>query len=181
MFTKTDIERYFLAEKQESLIFLLIGMAGIVLAVIFFFVLKTSFYKGASVPLLLLGLVLGTVGYTIYNRSDNDRIRHVYAYDMNPSQLKNTELPRMKTVMKSFVVYRYTEVILAITGICLFLYFRHSLPPVGGESWGGAFWKGFGLTLAVMAMLALAADYFAEKRGRVYTKGIESFVTKLSS
>jgi len=123
MFTKTDIERYFTGEKQESLVFLFSGIAGILLAVVFFFFLKTSFYKGAAIPLLVLGLLLGTVGYIVYKRSDGDRIRNVYDYDMNPSQLKNIELPRMKTVMKNFVIYRWVEIALVLTGVFLFFYF----------------------------------------------------------
>jgi hypothetical protein len=117
----------------------------------------------------LIGLLLDIIGYTVYKRSDSDRIRNVYAYDMNPSQLKNEELPRMKTVMKNFVLYRYTEIALALAGIGLFFYFRQNPDRF--------FWKGFGLTLAIMAVTALAADYFAEKRGKIYTKGIESFIT----
>ena len=35
-----------------------------------------------------------------------------------------------------------------------------------------------GLALAVMAVIAYAADVFAEKRGRIYKEGIESFVSK---
>ena len=171
MFTKTDIENYFIAEKQESLLFLIMGIIGACLAIVFFFFLKTSFYKGAAVPLLFLGLLIGTVGYIVYKRSDSDRIRNVYDYDMNPSQLKNIEQPRMKTVMKNFVIYRYTEILFVLTGIFLFVYFK--------DNRERAFWKGFGLTLAILALLALAADYFAEKRGKVYSKGIESFVTKL--
>jgi hypothetical protein len=27
-----------------------------------------------------------------------------------------------------------------------------------------------------MSLLALTADFFAEKRGKIYTKGIESFI-----
>ncbi len=50
MFTKADIEKYFNAEKAESLLFLGIGIAGIIVAVLFLFVLKTQFYKGAAVP-----------------------------------------------------------------------------------------------------------------------------------
>ncbi len=88
MFTKADIEKYFNAEKAESLLFLGIGIAGIIVAVLFLFVLKTQFYKGAAVPLLLVGVVMGIVGYTVYTRSDGDRIRNVYAYDMNPGELK---------------------------------------------------------------------------------------------
>lgn len=157
-----------MAEKQESLLFIFIGIAGIVAAIVFFFFLKSNFYKGGAIPLLLVGLLLGVVGYTVYKRSDDDRKRNVYAYDMNPGELKNKELPRMKTVMKNFVIYRYTEIFLMLTGLGLFFYFRNNEAQ--------QFWKGFGLTLAIMAMLALAADYFAEQRGKVYTRGIESFI-----
>lgn len=168
MFTKSDIETYFTGEKQESLLFLFIGIAGISTAILFFFLLKTSFYQGAAIPLLLIGFLLGIVGYTIYKRSDDDRKRNVYAYDMNPSALKEKELPRMKKVMKNFVVYRWVEIFLFLLGAGLYISFirdfRHD------------FWRGFGLALAVMGLLALTADYFAEKRGAIYLKGIESFV-----
>jgi hypothetical protein len=168
MFTKTDIEKYFNAEKAESWIFMVIGIAGIITAIVFFFVLKTGFYKGAAIPLISIGLMLGIVGFTVYKRSDDDRKRNVYAYDMNPSELKNKELPRMKVVMKNFVIYRYTEILLALVGIMLFFYFK--------DNETQHFWRGFGMSLAIMAILSLAADYFAEKRGRIYTNGIESFI-----
>jgi hypothetical protein len=167
MFTKVDIEKYFMAEKQESLLFLLIGLASIVTALVFLFFLKTSFYKGAAIPLLVVGLLLAVVGYTVYKRSDEDRMRNVYAYDMNPAQLKTKEIPRMEKVMKNFVVYRYTEIILALAGIGLFFYFRNTV--------GREFWKGVGLTLAIMAITALVADYFAEQRGKIYLTGVKEF------
>jgi uncharacterized membrane protein YbhN (UPF0104 family) len=170
MFNKADIEKYFNAEKSESLLFLGIGVAGIIAAIIFFFVLKTSFYKGAAIPLILVGLLLGVVGFTVYKRSDGDRVRNVYAYDMNPGELKQKEIPRMKAVMKNFVVYRYVEIILALMGIVLFFYFKNNEAQ--------QLWKGFGLTLTIMAVLALGADYFAEKRGHIYMNGLDSFVNK---
>ena len=168
MFTKSDIEAYFTGEKQESLLFLFIGIAGISTAIIFFFLLKTSFYLGAAIPLLVIGLLLGIVGYTIYKRSDDDRKRNVYAYDMNPSALKEKELPRMKKVMKNFVIYRWVEIFLFLLGTGLYIFFIRDFRQ--------DFWRGFGFALAVMALLALTADYFAEKRGAIYLKGIESFV-----
>lgn len=170
MFTKADIEKYFNAEKQESLLFLLIGITGVVASLIFFFFLKTNFHKGAAIPFLLLGLLLSAVGYTVYKRSDSDRQRNVYAYDMNPSELKERELPRMKTVMKNFVVYRYAEIFLLLAGTALFFYFR--------DIASKQFWKGVGFALAIMALLALIADFFAEKRGKIYTKGIESYMNR---
>ena len=170
MFTKSDIEKYFNAEKAESLLFLGIGIAGFIAAIVFLFVIKTNFYKGAALPLALVGLLLGIVGYTVYTRSDADRIRNVYAYDMNPAELKEKEIPRMEVVMKNFVIYRYTEIALAILGIVLFIYFRTNAEK--------QFWAGLGIGLFCMAVLALGADYFAEKRGHVYLKGLKAFVNK---
>ena len=104
MFTKADIEKYFKAEKAESWVFMAIGIAGIIAAIVFFFFIKTNLYKGAAIPFLVIGLLLGAVGFTIYKRSDADRMRNVYAYDMNPSELKEKEIPRMQTVIKNFIV-----------------------------------------------------------------------------
>jgi len=168
MFTKTDIEKYFIAEKQESLLFLGIGVAGIILALLFWVVLKSPLYKGTAVPLVLVGLLLGVVGYTVYMRSDSDRIRNVYAYDMNPNELKEKELPRMQVIMKNFIIYRYTEIGRAVIGFLMYLYFRNNS--------ANQFWSGFGIGLFCMAILALGADYFAEKRGHVYMNGLESYV-----
>lgn len=51
MFTKADIEKYFIAEKSESMLFLVFGLIAISLSIFFFSYLKTNFYKGAAVPL----------------------------------------------------------------------------------------------------------------------------------
>ena len=168
MFTTADIEKYFNAEKQESLLFVIIGIAALITAIIFFFFIKTTFYKGAAISLLLLGLMVGIVGFTIYKRSDTDRVRNVYAYGMNPAELKEKEIPRMQTVMKNFVVYRWIEITLALVGIGLFFYFKDTTDKL--------FWKGVGVTLAIMALIALTADYFAEQRGSIYIKGLQSFI-----
>lgn len=170
MFTRNDIEKYFNAEKGESLIFMIIGVAGLVTAIIFFFWVKGKFFTGAAIPLLVVGLLLAVVGYTVYKRSDGDRIRNVYAYDMNPGDLKDKELPRMRQVMKNFIIYRYTEIGLLLLGAALYFYFRRQ-----GQQ---PLWQGFGLGLAVMAMLALLADFFAEQRGKKYLQGIESFISR---
>ncbi len=165
MFTKADIEKYFHAEKSESWLFIVIAVVAVIAAIVFFFFIKTNFHKGVAAPLLLIGLLLGITGFTVYKRSDKDRLRNVYAYDMNPAQLKAQEIPRMETVMKNFVIYRYAEIALALLGIGLFVYFKNNEVH--------QFWKGFGIALAIMALLALAADYFAEKRGHVYLDGLK--------
>jgi hypothetical protein len=169
MFTKTDIEKYFMAEKQESLLFLVVGIIAIVLAIVFLIALKTSFCKGAAIPLLVIGLIQAIVGYTVYARSDDDRARNVYAYDMNPDQLKQEELPRMEKVNKNFIIYRWTEIALALAGIGLIFYFRTNS--------SGFFWYGFGVTLAIQSILLLGADYVAAGRAVRYTDGLRTYLS----
>lgn len=170
MFSKTDIEKYFTGEKQEALLFIIAGAIAVITAVLFFIFLKNNFYKGAAIPLLLVGLLFGIVGFTVHRSSDNYRIRNVYAYDMNPSELKQKEIPRMEKVMKNFALLRYIELFLLVAGIALYILFIRDIQR--------DFWRGFGLALAAMALLALGMDYFAERRGKTYKKGLESFISK---
>lgn len=170
MFSKQDIEKYFLAEKQLSLVFIVIGSIAVILAVVFFFVLKTSFHKGAAVPLLIIGLIQLIASIVVYKKTDNDRIRNVYAYDMNPGQLKNEELPRIKTVVKKFAVIKWAETASIAGGLALIFFFRANADKT--------FWYGLGLTLAIQAMLLFLADYSSEKRAIQYKNGVERFVEK---
>ena len=166
MLTKADIERYFIAEKQESLIFLIVGIVTIALALIFYFTAKTQIYKGAALPLLILGLVQAIAGYTVYIRSDDQRISQVYAYDMNPDQLKTIELTRMRKVNTNFLIYRWIEIGSIIAGITLIILFR------GQET--KTFWLGFGIALTIMSGIF----FIAEKRAVYYTKQLEEFNKK---
>jgi len=171
MFTKADIEKYFNAEKNESLLFIILGITAIIIALVFFFYLKTNWHKGFAIPFVVVGLMHLIVGYTVYNRSDEDRKRNVYAYDMNPSELKDKEIPRMEKVNNNFVIYRYTEIALLLMGIGLFFYYRSNIV--------NNFWVGFGIALAIEAAVSLGADFFAEQRAGHYTAGIRSFIDKL--
>ncbi len=171
MFTKTDIEKYFTAEKSESLLFIFIGIAAVIAAIIFFFFLKTNFYKGMAWPLILIALIQISVGYSVYKRFDSDRQRNVYAYDLNPSELKSKEIPRMEQVNKNFVLYRWIEIGLAIAGLILIYIYRSNTEK--------SFLFGLGLGLAIQALIMLGADYFAEARAKEYTKGLKEFTQKL--
>ena len=165
------IHKYFLAEKQESLLFLIVGIAAIALAVVFYFFIKinSSFFKGAAIPLVAIGIIQCIVGYTVYARSDRQRMDIAYNIGVEPiSFTKTTELPRMEMVMKNFAIYRYVEILLALAGLGLFLYFRNDETKM--------LWKGLGLALAIQALLMLGADYFAEKRGDVYSKELNGLL-----
>lgn len=168
MFTKSDIEKYFIAEKQESLVFVVIGVLAVAAAIYFFFFHQGGFGKGIAIPLILIAAIQIAVGVTVYRRSDQQRIDNVYCYDLDPSKLRNEEVPRMIVVMKNFTIYRWVEIGLALAGIALVVLFRNNPERV--------FWYGLGLGLAIQAVLMLGADYFAERRGQIYLEGLKSFL-----
>jgi hypothetical protein len=167
------IYRYFIAEKQESLLFLAIGIVAIVLAVICWFFIKTNpaFYKGVAIPLIAIGLIQCIVGYTVYSRTDKQKTDIAYNIGMEPvAYIKQTELPRMQTVMKNFILYRWVEIAFIITGLILIFLFRTNP--------ARAFWYGFGIALAIQSVLMLGADYFAEKRGKVYVEELRRVIAE---
>lgn len=172
MFTKTDIEKYFFAEKQESLLFIVVGVIALLTAIAFLIWGKTLFFRGAAIPLLLIGIIQLVVGFTVYQRSDEDRKRNVYAYDMNPGELKNKELPRMEKVNKNFVIYRWIEIVLTIVGL-LIVFFSRKDP-------ARLFWYGLGVALTIQAVIMLLADYSAENRAGKYTSGLVEYLQQKS-
>ncbi len=168
VFQKATIETYFSGEKSGSLVLLIMGVAALAAGIILLIGVRTTFWRGVAVPLIIIGCLLAIVGYTVYARSDADRIRNVYALDMNPTELKEKEVPRMEKVMRNFVIYRWVEIALLLAGLMVWFRFRHA------ESM--AYWKGLGAALSLMAVIALAADYFAEKRGSIYLEGLKEWV-----
>ncbi len=177
MLTKNDIEKYFIAEKQESILFFSIGIIAIITAIFFIFYFKNNLYRGLAIPLIVIGILQCIVGFTVYTRSDSDRIKMVYAFDMNPNTFKETELPRMETVNKNFVIYRYCEIAFLIIGIIIYFKLRNNFTI--DNSWSGnAFIYGIGIALAIQSFLMLGADFFAEKRAHIYTNKIIEFINK---
>ncbi len=170
MFTKAAAETYFNGEKQASLFFLGIALIAIIAAIVLFFYFKNPLGRGVAVPLLVIGLLQGVVGYTVYSRSDFQRKDIVYKMDLNPGALETKEVPRMQAVMKQFTIMRYVEIGLLLAGIFLYVYFRQQ----PHHLW----WAGIGLGLLIQAGICLAADGFAERRGQVYLEGLQSFLSK---
>lgn len=165
------VHKYFMEEKQAGLIFLVIGSLAMIVAIVCFFVIKSnpSFFKGLAIPLIAVGLIQGIVGYTVYSRSNQQRKDTAYQMGLEPVPfVKTNELPRMQKVMKSFSILMIVEIVLLVVGIGLFLYFNKSTDKM--------FWKGLGLSLAIMALLSGVLDFLAEKRGKQYTSELTKMI-----
>lgn len=170
MFSKTDIEKYFLAEKQLGLALAVIGGIAIVAAIVFLIAVKTGFYKGAAIPLIVIGLFQVIVGAKTYTATDDHRVKTVYAFDMNPNQIATEELPRVNAQLLGFSRVKWAEIVLIAGGLALVFYFR-SKPDK-------SFWYGLGVLLAIQAVITLLFDYNAERRTVAYQKGLTDLVSR---
>ncbi len=153
------IKTYFTEEKIESFFFIVIGLISISLALIFWFVIKYSFYNGLAYPLLIIGIIQLVVGTTVYLRSPKDTMRVEFIIKNEPSKIKTEELPRMDQVIKNFGIYKIIEIGLAIIGLVLVILFFRS---------GQTFWKGIGFGLLIQATLMLILDLLAEDRANKF-------------
>ncbi|MDI9366013.1 MAG: hypothetical protein QM541_13735 [Flavobacterium sp.] len=176
MLTKNDIERYFIAEKSDARIFIIIGIVSVVIGILALLIYKSQAYKGAALPLIVIGLIQIIVGYATLKKCDVDRVRMVYAYDMNPSEIKSYELPRMNVVNKNFTTYRLLEIGLVIAGLMLVFYNSFFALPKYKQAQEYSFFYGLGIALAIEAVILLSTNFFAEKRAAKYTTQIKSYV-----
>jgi hypothetical protein len=158
------IEIYFKEEQIESLFFVIIGSIALLLAGIFLFIIKYSFFKGFAIPFLVIGFIQLGVGLSIYNRSEKDIIRVIHFIKQEPKKTQTEEIPRMEKVIQNFIIYRWIELILIIGSTILFIAFYKSPQ---------TFWKGIALGLLIQSGITLSLDVIAEKRGHIYLETLQ--------
>jgi hypothetical protein len=155
---------YFAAEKQEALIFMLVGTAALAVAAWLF--KAGGAYRGMLYPLAAIALIQLTVGGTVYFRTDSQVAALKAQYQAAPAAFQLEEAARMDKVAKNFVVYRWIEIGLLVTGVLLIVGLRRN-----------ELWHAVGIGLALQSALMLTLDYFAEKRAHEYL----DFVTAVSA
>ncbi len=176
MLTKNTIESYFIAEKNEGLFLVIVSITSILIAIFGYLIYKTQAWKGASIPLLAIGFIQLMVGYSMYMKSDDNRLRMVYAYDMNPAEIKKAELPRMNIVNKNVATYKYLEIIFVVLGALLISYNQFFALPEYKQNADYSFSHGIGFALIIQAMIMLTNNFITEKRALKYTKELQIFV-----
>lgn len=157
-----QLENYFRAEKSESLLFMLAGIAAAAFSVYAFFWMKQSFYTGLAIPLLLVGLIQLVVGSTVYFRTDNQIRETIHRIETAPEKTKQEEQARIETVMKNFTIYKGIEILFILSGIVLILAFRNR-----------DFLLGLAIGLLLQGTIMLTLDIFAERRANDYISFIE--------
>ncbi|MFN4765335.1 MAG: hypothetical protein ACK5IE_02625, partial [Bacteroidota bacterium] len=105
------------------------------------------------------------VGLTLVYRSPKDIVRVETYLSEKTEMIQKEEIPRMEKVMRNFIIFRFTEIILIIIGIILMYGSRQN-----------SLWNGIGVGLFIQSNTVLLLDFFAERRGEVYLAYLRSIV-----
>ena len=151
------VSSYFDAERAESLLFIGIGALALAACVYVVSARRSAFFKGMALSLAIVALIQLVVGITVFVRSPQDDARVHAALRADRAHIAEVEVPRMKVVVRNFVLYRWIELALLLLGAVL----------VARAARGSAV-RGAGLGLALQAALMLALDLFAERRAEAY-------------
>ena len=155
-----DMSSYFVAEKQESVIFFVVGLMAIGLSLWLW--MNGHRLKSMVYPLVVIALMQIAVASTIYLRTDSQLSTLSAQFQTNPAALKAAETARMETVMKNFSIYKTIEMLLLIIGVGLIAFLqRHDVA------------TGIGVGLILQAEFTLALDIFAETRGAAYLSAVQ--------
>lgn len=155
------LSSYFNAEKQESLIFMAIGLVAIGMSAWLW--MNGHRLKSMAYPLVAIALLQIAVGGSIYLRTDTQLSALNKQLQTNPAALKTEETTRMKTVMKHFSIYKAIEMMLLIVGVGMIAFLqRYDMA------------AGIGIGLVFQAALTLMLDIFAETRGSDYLFALHS-------
>lgn len=150
---------YFTAEKQESLLFMLVGAFAIAVAIWLW--LNGHRLKSIAYPLIAIALIQLVVGSSVYFRTDNQLAQLRDKLVTAPAATTQAELTRMNVVMQGFSLYKTIEIALLIVGAGLLALMQRS-----------DFAAGIGAGLVVQSAFMLCLDMFAQARGQDYVKAL---------
>jgi hypothetical protein len=162
-FTMEDqLLQYFQGEKAESLLFLLIAGAAILVSV--YVLANQSEYRLVAIPLLAIALLQVVVGGTVFLRTPKQVMRLSVQLDDEPAVYRAAEQKRMEVVRRNFRIYKVAEIVVLAAGIVLTYWSRDNL---------GLYSVGIGMIAQGAAMLL--CDLFAERRAVAYLEVLRNF------
>jgi membrane protein YdbS with pleckstrin-like domain len=157
------IDTYFAKEKVMSIVFFLLGLLAVVVGLFFWWNSKSLLLQGAIAPLLILGLISGVVGGSIYLRTNSQVSTLKQTYSNEPIRFFSQEQTRIDKVNRNWVIYKVIEVLIIITSkiVLLFAYQRD-------------FWSGFAMAALIMASALIVLDVISEHNGRWYAEKLHA-------
>ncbi len=171
MFTKTDIEQYFVAFKNEQLFLIVLGSVTLIVAIVFFAGLKTQWYKGFALPLAVFAVLNMGAGFSNYKKADILKVRNVYNYDLHPELLLTKELPRINEMNQNFNVLIYINISIIFAAAFIFFYFK--------KKDGNEYYMGVAASLFLVALLSVIIYSALKSRSKNYENGVINYTKNI--
>ncbi len=162
----SQMEDYLDAERAESRLFVGMGVATLGGGATALAASDRDFLRGASGPLIGVGLIQLVVGGSVWWRTEAQKAQLRSLILTDPARYVSEETARMKVVNDNFVIYRWTEISLLGAGVAT---------AGAGRALDKDFVTGLGVGLAFQSAVMLTLDYFAERRGHEYADQVAGF------
>jgi hypothetical protein len=157
-----QMTNYFSAEKQESLLFIAVGILAIGVGVWLW--MNGHRLKSMAFPLVAVAMLQVAVGASVYLRTDAQLAGLSRQVVQQPEVTRKAETTRMQTVMKNFSIYKAVEMLLLVVGLLLIVFWQANDVAAG-----------IGAGLVLQSAFTLCLDLFAEARGQDYLKALATF------
>jgi hypothetical protein len=125
-----------------------------------------DFWRGASIPVLVIGIVQAATGASILLRTPGWVERFDDQLDTDPAGYRAEELERMERINFQYDLVRWVEIGLFVAGAGLITY---------GVLAEDDRFIGAGVGLAAQILITFLTDIWAASRAETYTEALESF------
>ena len=159
------VNNYFTEMKIESLIYLFIGLVSFLCSLIFWLIIKYSFYKGTAISLFILSFILIYNGYhqNAIHQKQKSKIEQLLIKTSQPIQ--TNELDGINVELECLKQYQWINWAILTVGIMLYFLF-HTSPQ--------KFWKGFGFGLIISTCIMLSLNKISKNNLLRYQTFIQS-------
>ena len=148
-------------EIYEARWILFIGILIIVSSFLFYKTGSTPGAKAMFYPLLLIGILFGSIGGGMMYNNSKRIVEFQKAYEKDPHAFILSEKERTDSFISWYPKTRWIFAILGIIGISVFMFWA---VPIG---------RAIGIGLIIMMLSTFVIDHFSEERAETYHKKIE--------
>jgi phosphatidylserine synthase len=158
------IQQYYIDERNGAIPAFIAAFIFLILGCICLFKFSANpLSKGMGTGFLIMVALLITLGIssTIFN---NNKLAHLKTIQTQSEQsLQQSEIQRMDKVMNITFKYAFiTFAVLMAAGLCIILFVKNE------------YWKGMGIALMALVLLAIISDSFSMQRNGRYQQEINA-------
>ena len=158
------IQKFYNAQKAQSLLFLVLGSIATMLSIYFFIASINTISLGFAIPFFVFGLTQTILGFKTYIKTNSEREFVMLSAKENVQQIITIEIPKINKILTDYNRKNYVFLGLNAISIVLFIIFSNT-PMV----------KGIGLALFVQSLIHISSLYFENNRCQFYFKWLNDY------